>query len=67
MSLGPRVSRPKEHVSTRFFGIPLTCLKPHINQPLKSNASANDKFVDAYGNNLKKLVGAEDAGTTKKT
>ena len=41
------------------FGVPLTCLKPHINQPNKSSASASDKFVDAFGNNLKKLVAAE--------
>jgi len=28
------------------------------NLPLKSNnASATDKFVDAFGNNIKKLVG----------
>ena len=46
------------------FGVPLTCLKPFINQPLKSNASAPDKFVDAFGNNIKKLVGAEGGGTT---
>ena len=46
------------------FGIPLTCLKPLINQPLKSSASAPDKFVDAFGNNIKKLVGAEGGGTT---
>ena len=45
------------------FGIPLTCLKPFINQPLKSNASAPDKFVDAFGSNIKKLVGAEGGGT----
>ena len=37
------------------LGVPLTCLKPFINQPLKSNASAHDKFVDAFGSNIKKL------------
>ena len=47
------------------FGAPLTCLEPHINQTLKSNASATDKFADAFGNNLKKLVGAEGGGTLK--
>ena len=36
-----------------------------INQTLKSNnASARDKFVDAFGSNIKKLVGAEGGGTT---
>ena len=39
------------------FGVPLTCFKPHTNQPLKSNASANDKFADAFGKNLKDLWG----------
>ena len=40
------------------LGVPLTCLKPHINQSLKlNNASARDNFVDAFGNNIKKLVG----------
>ena len=39
------------------FGIPLTCLKPLINQPLKSSTSAPDKFVDAFGNNIKNLRG----------
>ena len=47
------------------FGVPLTCLKPHINQTLESNASATDKFVDAFGNNLKKLVAAKGGGTLK--
>ena len=47
------------------LGVPLTCLKPHINQSLKlNNASARDNFVDAFGNNIKKLVGAEGGGTT---
>jgi hypothetical protein len=40
------------------FGVPLTCLKPYINQPLKTNnASASDKFADAFGKNLKDLWG----------
>ena len=46
------------------FGVPLTCLKSSINQPLKSNASAPDKFVEAFGNNIKKLAWAEGGGTT---
>ena len=40
-----------------LFGVPLTCLKPFINQPLKSSASAPNKFVDAFGNNIKNLRG----------
>jgi len=50
-------------VQTRF-GVRLTCLKSSTNLPLKSNAFATDKFVDAFGNNIKKLVGAEGGGTT---
>ena len=48
------------------FGVPLACLKPYTNQSLKSNnASATDKVVDAFGNNLKKLVGAGVGGALK--
>ena len=47
------------------FGVPLACLKPSTNQSLKSNASATDKVADAFGNNLKKLVGTEGGGTLK--
>ena len=40
------------------FGVPLACLRPYTNQPLTSNnASATDKLVDAFGNNLKKTCG----------
>ena len=42
-------------VAQSRFGVPLTCLRPLINQPLKSNAIAPDQFVDAFGNNIKKL------------
>ena len=49
------------------FGVPLACLKPYTNQSLRSNnASATDKVFDAFGNNLKKLVGAEGGGALKK-
>ena len=47
------------------YGVELTCLKSFTNKPLKSNnASAADKTVDAFGSNIKKLVGAEGGGTT---
>jgi len=46
------------------LGVPLTCLKPFINQPLKSNASAPGKFVSGFGRNIKKFSGAGDGGTT---
>jgi len=47
------------------YGAELTCLKSFTNQPLKSNnASATDKTVDAFGKNIKKIVGAEGGGTT---
>jgi len=47
------------------YGVELTCLKSFTNLPLKSNnASAIDKTVDAFGKNIKKLVGAEGGGTT---
>jgi len=37
------------------FRVPFTCLKPFINQPLKSNnASAPDKFVDPFGSSTLK-------------
>ena len=46
------------------FGVPLTCLKPFINQSIKTNASAPDNFVDDFGNNIKELVGTEGGGAT---
>jgi len=46
------------------FGVELTCLKSFTDLPLKSSASAIDKPVDAFGSNIKKLVGAEGGGTT---
>ena len=46
------------------FGTRITCLTPYINRPLKCSASVSDKFVDAYCNNINKLVGAEGGGTT---
>jgi len=39
------------------FGVQLTCLKSFTNLPLKSNASAPDKFVDAFGSSIKNLRG----------
>jgi len=40
------------------YGVELTCLKSFTNLSLKSNnASATDKTVDAFGNNIKKIVG----------
>jgi len=41
----------------RFGVLPLTCLKPFINEPLKSDASAPDNFVDAFGSNIKTCGG----------
>ena len=39
-------------LSDACFGVRLTCLKSSTDLPLKSNnASAIDKFVDAFGNN----------------
>ena len=43
------------------YGVRLTCLMSSTDIPLKSNASAPDKFVDAFGSNISKLVGAEDS------
>ena len=37
------------------FGVELTCLRSSTNLPLKSNASAPDKFVGAFGNTIKSL------------
>ena len=34
------------------FGVRLTCLKSSTNLPLKSNASATDMFVGAFGSNF---------------
>jgi len=45
-------------------GACLSCLSAYTNNTLKSNASAADKSVDPFGNNIKKLVGAEGGGTT---
>jgi len=39
------------------YGVPLTCLMSSVDLPLKSNASAPDKFVDAFGRNIKNLWG----------
>ena len=46
------------------YGVRLTCPMSSTDLPLKSNASAPDKAVDAFGNNIKKLLGAEGGGTT---
>ena len=47
------------------YGVELTCLKSFtILTPKSNNASATDKIVDAFGSNIKKLVGAEGGGTT---
>ena len=46
------------------YGVRLTCLMSSTDLPLKSNAFAPDKFVDAFGSNIKKIVGAEGGGTT---
>jgi len=43
-------------VQTRF-GVRLTCLMSFTNLPLKSNASATDKYVGAFGSNIKKACG----------
>ena len=39
------------------YGVRLTCLKSSTSLPLKSNASAPGKFVDAFGSNIKNLWG----------
>jgi len=39
------------------FRVRLTRLKSSTNLPLKSNAFATDKFVDAFGNSKKNLWG----------
>ena len=39
------------------FGVRLTCLKSSTNLPLKSNAFATEKFVDAFGSTIKNLWG----------
>ena len=39
------------------YGVRLTCLMSSTDLPLKSNASAPDKFVDAFGRNIKSLWG----------
>ena len=44
-------------------GAPLSCLTAFTGHTLKSNASAADKRVDPFGNNIKKLVGATGGGT----
>ena len=46
------------------FGVKLICLTSSTSLRLKSNACAIDKFVDTFGSNFKKLVGAEGGGTT---
>ena len=47
-------SKPRRRCATES-----TCLKSFTNLPLKSNnASAPGKFVDAFGSNTNKLVGA---------
>jgi len=52
-------------LALRRFGVRLTCLRSSTNLPLKSNnAFATDNFVAAFGNNTKKLMGAEGGGTT---
>jgi hypothetical protein len=45
-------------------GARLSCLAAYTNHTLKSNASAADRNVDTFGNNIKKLVGAGGGGTT---
>ena len=47
------------------FGVPLTYLKPFMNQPLRSNASTPGKFNGAFGINTKNLWGAGGGGTTE--
>ena len=39
------------------FGVELTCLKSSTNLTLKSYASAPDKFVNAFGSNIKNTCG----------
>jgi len=39
------------------FGAKLTCLKSFTNLQLKSNASAPNEFVDAFGGNIKSAWG----------
>ena len=67
---GCRMAREMPYSNDEFraaaqtrFGVELTCLKSFTNLPLKSYVSAPDKFVDAFGSNIKKLVGSEDGGT----
>jgi len=57
-------SNDEFQAAAQSFGVRLTCLKSSTNLPLKSTAFATDKFVDAFGKNIKKLVGAEGGGTT---
>jgi len=45
-------------------GVALSCLAAHTQDTLHSNAAGADKHVDPFGNNIKKLVGAEGGGTT---
>ena len=49
------LSNDEFHAAAQMhYGAELTCLKSFTNLPLKSNASATDKTVDAFGSNIKK-------------
>ena len=49
------------------FGVELTCLKSSTNLSLKSNASAPDKTVDAFGNNIKKNLWGQRVEARRQT
>jgi len=46
------------------YEVRLTCLMSSTDLQPKSNASAPDKFVGAFGSSVKKLVGSGGGGTT---
>ena len=47
------------------LGVPLSRLKHIVNRPIKTFAKGETPRVDPFGNNLKKLKGAKNGGTTR--
>jgi hypothetical protein len=47
------------------LGVPLSRLKHIVNRPIKTSAKGETPRVDPFGNNLKKLKGAKNGGTTR--
>ena len=49
----------------RKLGAPVTCLKPIIGCPLQTSSAGHASKVEAFGNNITKLKGANGGGTTQ--